>query len=201
MVISEKMPVYKNKPAKKPRLWNVQTLSEGANESKLEINLHTGTHFDAPLHLIEGGKTTDQLFSNRFVFNAQVLDLTNVKDAITAKDLESKFIEERHFVLLKTKNSNFDQFEPDFVYLEKTAAELLVKKKAVGVGIDALGIERNQPDHATHKILFEHDALILEGLRLKNAKEGKYLLVAAPLSLEKTEAAPCRAFLISEGSQ
>ena len=67
---------------------------------------------------------------------------------------------------------------------------------AIGVGIDALGIERNQPGHPTHKILLGAGIVILEGLRLKGVPEGDYFLAAPPLKLNGYEAAPVRAALI-----
>jgi hypothetical protein len=64
--------------------------------------------------------------------------------------------------------------------------------------IDALGIERSQPNHDTHKILLGAEIVILEGLRLKEVEEGEYLLVAAPINVVGAEAAPVRAILIGD---
>ena len=75
---------------------------------------------------------------------------------------------------------------------------ILASRKIKGVGIDSLGIERNQPDHATHKILLGNGIHILEGLRLKNVKEGEYTLIAAPLNIKNVEASPVRALLVEE---
>ena len=65
-----------------------------------------------------------------------------------------------------------------------------------GVGIDSLGIERDQPGHPTHRILFSAGILILEGLRLEHVPAGEYLMVAAPLKITQAEAAPVRAVLL-----
>ncbi|MPM69580.1 Kynurenine formamidase [bioreactor metagenome] len=86
--------------------------------------------------------------------------------------------------------------EDKFIYLDKSGAEYLREKKVIGVGIDALGIERSQPDHGTHKALLGAGIVILEGLRLRDIEEDKYLLFAAPLRLVGAEAAPARALLI-----
>lgn len=47
--IYEGMPVYKNKPEKQPKL---NTVTNGhVTETKMELDLHTGTHADSPLHM------------------------------------------------------------------------------------------------------------------------------------------------------
>jgi kynurenine formamidase len=139
-----------------------------------------------------------------------VLDFTCLETAsITAVDLEKKeaalagsgpvFAENRS-VLLKTKNSLQDQFDFSFVYLEKSGAAYLAQKKVRGVGIDALGIERDQPDHETHKTLLGAEIWIIEGLRLGDVPEGSYILAVMPLKVKSVEALPVRAALLDRDS-
>lgn len=108
-----------------------------------------------------------------------------------------KPIDEGAFILLKTKNSFHEGFANDFIYVEKSGAQYLKDKGIVGVGIDALGIERSQPGHETHKILLGAGIIILEGLKLADIAEGEYILSAAPLKIIGSEAAPVRAVLIT----
>ena len=70
-------------------------------------------------------------------------------------------------------------------------------KEIKGVGIDALGIERNQTP--THKLLLGAGIIIIEGLRLKDVPEGEYFLIALPLKIKDVEAAPTRAILVEKG--
>jgi arylformamidase len=130
------------------------------------------------------------------VLACRVLDLTDVEDGIEASHLEEFHIKEGEFILFKTRNSFREGFDPDFIYLKHEGAKYLAKLGIKGVGIDALGIERSQPDHATHKTLLEQGILILEGLRLKDVPPGEYTLAAAPLKITGVEAAPVRALLI-----
>ncbi|TXK89605.1 cyclase family protein, partial [Parageobacillus sp. SY1] len=102
---------------------------------------------------------------------------------------------ENDFVLFKTKNSLEDAFNFEFIYVAEDAARYLADKKVRGVGIDALGIERSQPGHPTHKTLFSAGVIVIEGLRLKDVPEGSYFMVAAPLKLVGTDAAPARVIL------
>lgn len=197
MPISHEMAVYKNKPSKRPKLSvDVDFETGTVYESRLEFNLHTGTHLDMPLHIIPGGSTIDQLQLDRVVTTCRVLDLQSIDEKISAQDLAGKNIKSGEFILLKTKNSSQDILQGDYVFLSYSGAELLKAHGVVGVGIDSLGIERGQPGHETHKTLMGAGILILEGLRLQDVPEGEYQLIALPLSIPGAEAAPVRAILI-----
>lgn len=197
MPIVEGMPVYKNKPEKQPKIRVVQDFDTAtARESRVDLDVHTGTHVDSPLHMLPDGGTMETLPLDRLVRPCRVLDLTDVSEGITQADLEKFDIQAGEFLLFKTKNSFKEEFDFEFVYLAEDGARYLVEKQVQGVGIDALGIERSQPGHPTHKNLFRADILIIEGLRLKEVSEGKYFMVAAPIKLVHTEAAPARVVLL-----
>ena len=196
--ISEDMAVYKNKIEKKPKLIATRTLGEGANESKLEIYVHTGSHVDAPYHVLQDGKTIERIPLDRFMGKAIVLDFTKVKDAITKNNFKNVKIQKNEVVLLKTKNKAERMFNPNFTYLEKTGAEYLASKKIKAVGIDNLGIERSQPNHETHKILLKNNILIFEGLDLSKVKQGRYFFHGLPLKIRKGDASPVRAVLVKQ---
>lgn len=199
MEITEDMMVYKNRENKRPKIIQSATFEEnGHYESNININLHTGTHIDAPLHMIEGGSTMDSYSIEDFIGTAKVLDLTNINDSIKDVDLIGKNISEGDFVLLKTKNSYDIEFNSEFIYLEKSGAKYLADLKIKGVGIDALGIERDQPNHETHKTLLNNKVMIIEGLQLKGIREDSYKFIVLPLKLNSLEASLARAILIKE---
>jgi arylformamidase len=197
MEISKDMMVYKNKEEKKPQLETTRDFTTGtAYESTITMDMHTGTHMDAPLHMIEGAETIERQDLSKVITPCKVIDLIEVEDKISKKDLKNQDIEEGDFILLKTKNSFEETFNYNFVYLDREGAEYLRDKKVIGVGIDALGIERDQPERGTHLTLMKNEIIIIEGLRLKDIKMGKYTLVAAPLKIKGAEASPLRALLI-----
>lgn len=197
MTISESMPVYKGKPSLKPVIETERDFStSSAHESKLHMNLHSGTHLDMPLHMIPGGKTLETLSLDKVITPCKVFDFTNKDISIGVEDLKKKDIQEDDFILLKSKNSFEDILEGNFIYLDREGSAYLRDKKIKGVGTDSLGIERDQPDHMTHIQLLEAGIIILEGLRLKDIPEGEYTLFAAPIKIHGTEAAPVRAVLI-----
>lgn len=197
MTIAPDMMVYKNREEKKPVFIPMKTY-ENADfyESRLDFDLHTGTHVDAPLHMVNGGDTMEKISLDTWHGDAIVADLSHVEGGIGKGDLESIALKPGQILLLKTRNSFEETFNPEFIYLAEDGAAYLAEKQIKGVGIDALGIERAQPSHATHTILFNADIFILEGLRLAHVAEGQYYLMALPLQIKGVEASPVRAVLL-----
>lgn len=196
--IYEGMPVYKNKSEKQPKIHTVTNAH--VTESRIDMDLHTGTHVDSPLHMINDGDTMESISIEDLVGNIKLFDLTNVEDRITKKDLEQLDIQKGDFILFKTKNSFDDEFNFEFIFVAEDAAQYLAEVGIKGVGIDALGIERSQPGHPTHRTLFKHHIIVVEGLRLKDVPQGEYFMVAAPIKVQGTDAAPARVLLF-EGLQ
>ena len=192
------MTEYKNR--KSVQLRYTRTIEQdGIAHSLLSCDAHSGTHIDAPAHVIVGGATVDQLPLEAFTGPCQVLDLTHVQDAITVDVLSSYTLKAGSFVLFKTRNSALPAeaaFVYDFVYLTSQAAQYLVNCNIKGVGIDYLGIERDQPEHPTHKILLSNGLTLIEGLRLAHIAAGNYTLFCLPLCIKGAEAAPARAVLL-----
>jgi arylformamidase len=175
--------------------------TSGAMETHITISSHTGTHVDAPAHFIADGKTIDQIPLQKLLGGCKVLDLTRVKEKITRADLEIHEIKEDEIILLKTSNSFInpeDRFNYAFVYITHEAANYLAAKKIKTLGFDYLGIERNQPDHQSHKALMIAGIPIVEGLRLNEVNPGAYFFCCMPLLLPGADAAPARAILIED---
>ena len=195
--ISPSMTQYKD--AQHVTVRKLEKPSSSCLEHLLTLHTHTGTHVDAPAHFIPGGETIEQIPLSKFIGPCRVLDLTHVTQAITKNDLTTHNIQADEIILLKTKNSEHaptEKFKYDFIYLADDAATYLVQQKIKTIVIDYLGIERNQPEHPTHKALLSAHIPIIEGLRLEHVKAGTYMLYCLPLSLPGLDAAPARAILI-----
>lgn len=202
------MTVYKDRLEKKPKLIKTRDFNKSAvYETRLEMDLHTGTHIDMPLHIIPSGYTSDYWDIKNCFTRCIVLDFTALDaDRITAENLEQKKLflqQDQHHswqgktVLLKTNNSFISGFDFNFVYLAESGALYLTESQIKGVGIDALGIERDQPGHITHRALLGSGIWIVEGLRLDQVVEGDYILALMPLKIGAVEALPARAMLLA----
>lgn len=195
--IHAEMTAYKDK--KVVMIDHVKTFAiDHVRDTVLRLGSHSGTHIDAPAHFLEDGVTVDKLPLELFVGPCVVLDCMQIQECITAEDLSAFNIPADAIVLFKTRNSLLKadaSFDHSFVYLDVSGAQYLVERKVKSVGIDYLGIERNQPNHDTHVTLLRNGVGIIEGLRLQDVDAGNYMLWCLPLAVIGTDGVPARAVL------
>lgn len=121
-------------------------------------------------------------------------------DKIFAEALQDIDFKKYKRILFKTKNSALlksETFNPEYVALDYSAAELLVKNGIWVVGIDYLSIEAfDTEEHPVHKVLTDNDVIIIETLDLSNVEPGEYFMVALPMKLKGCDGAPARVVLI-----
>ncbi|MEW6045505.1 MAG: cyclase family protein [Bacillota bacterium] len=195
------MAVHANREEKRPVFAvsrDFDPKGAGVRESRVCLDTHTGTHIDAPLHVFPHGAGVHRIALDALVGPCRVLDLTAIAGAIRPGDLAPHGLAAGEFVLLKTRNSLEEGFSASFVYVSADAAVFLADCGVRGVGIDALGIERGQPGHPTHRTLLGRGVVVLEGLRLARVPPGRYRLVALPLPLVGLDAAPARVVLLDD---
>ncbi len=213
MQIHNGMPVYKDKPEKKPHIRKTRQLEDGANESSITLDSHTGTHMDAFYHMLGNGKKIHEMPLEKCIGEAFVLDLSKVKGAITGSILANALktaanktkkrqgktptnpMGKNTILLLKTRTAPMRSFDFHFPFLEKSGAAFLAKNGVKAVGIDQLGIERGQENHETHDILFRKGIPVFEGLELCAIRQGNYLFIGLPLKIRDGDGAPVRAVL------
>lgn len=171
--------------------------TSGCNMHLLEMGTHTGSHVDAPLHFLKGGKSVDQIPLDRFMAEVEVLEVRSREIQPEHLNLLSR---ETEGVLFKTLNSDFMSlgfFWRDYVYLTLEAAEKAVERGLKLIGIDYVSIERfGTRDFSVHKKLLEAGIVLLEGLNLKDVPPGRYILFAFPLRLKGMDGSPVRAVLV-----
>ena len=184
------------------RFRQAMTLAAGdpANVTVVEMDVHTGTHVEAPLHFLPDGAGLDSVPLERFVGPAVVVEIDG--DDVTAHALDAAAVpDDTVRLLIKTRNSarwaaGWGEFDPVYVALTADAATWVVGRGIELVGLDHLAIQRYQDDPETHRILMRAGVTILEGLNLADVAPGEYTLVAAPIRLGGVEAAPARALLL-----
>ena len=196
--VTPAMTTYKNKSDVQLQFTHTWEQAQ-KREAKLSCGLHSGTHVDAPSHFLADGVNIEQVGLEQLCGPAQILDLTHVTTAITAGDLQPYTLQPGTIILLQTRNSALAPnapFNPEFIYLRADGAAYLVAQKIKAVGIDYLGIERDQPGHPTHRQLLQAQIPIMEGLRLGHVPPGDYQLYCLPLRLQGVAAAPARGSLV-----
>ena len=171
------------------RLERVSSIGDGdvVNLSRLDLGVHSGTHVDAPLHFLDGGRGVETLPLDVLVGPCVVVD--GLDPAAVPAGAER--------VLFKTSNSRLwerAEFSEDFVALDAEAARALVAAGVRLVGIDYLSIG----DEEAHRVLLGAGVVAVEGLDLREVEPGEYRLVCAPLKLEGAEGAPARVLLLRD---
>lgn len=166
------------------------------NISKVSMGTHSGTHMDAPLHYIKGGKGLDEMPFDASIGPARVIEILD-EESITVEELIRHGICQGERILFKTRNSSRcwdkDVFFEDFVYISPKAAEFLIDRRVRTVGIDYLSVGGFDPGGArTHFVLLEAGIWVIEGLNLSALEPGKYHLICLPLKMLKSDGAPAR---------
>lgn len=203
--ISPFTPVFPGDP--KPAIERFFSLeNEGFAVSRLILGSHTGTHVDAPSHVLETGLPIDKLELENMMGTAIVLDFSSLKGALTTdvleKTLKSTDVSDNvSIILLKTANSSKTQKDEglESLYLDESAALWIVENRFKVVGIDSFSVDNlNSETLPAHHILLSSDVNIVECLELSSVDPGIYFFLCLPLKIEGCDGAPARALLISE---
>ena len=185
-----------------PVLRCVRSLENGdsCNLTEIQMGVHTGTHLDAPAHFFMNSFHTDTIPLESLIGPCVVIEHLS-SGPITKNDLAGVNLEGNPRILVKTLNSSSlatkeKRFDKNFIAFSPDAADYLVKKNTMLVGLDYLSIEPfGSIDASVHKLLLKHGTIILEGLDLSNVTSGVYELLCLPIKLDKCEGAPARAVL------
>ena len=192
--------VYPGDP--EPHVEHVHRITDGkaANVSLLVLGSHTGTHVDAPYHFIDGGARLGDVTLDRMVGEALVVDLRGRATVDRAAVAEAP-IRNGDIVLFRTDNSErwaSPAFRRDFTYVTEDAAHELVARGVRAIGMDYLSIEQfGSRDFPVHQILLGAGVFVIEGLDLREAAAGRYVLVCLPLKFPGLDGAPARAVLLA----
>jgi arylformamidase len=202
--ISDSLPVWPGDPRPRQRWLSQLRAGEAADMSEWLLGSHTGAHVDAPSHFVPGAPGLEGVSLSVLVGVCMVVDL-----ASAAADIDDQALDRAlgpgpvARVLLKTRNSlrtwEREPFRADSVGLTSSGARSLVDRGVRLVGVDYLSIESFASVEAgapVHHLLLEAGVVILEGLVLAEVPAGEYLLIALPLRLAASEAAPARVVLL-----
>lgn len=161
--------------------------------TKISFGSHTGTHIDTPLHIKPNTNGAEQYDLDIFVGDAEVVEVS-ADTVITVADLPMTTSSR---VLFKTVNSqkDIDEFSPDFVALDESAAQELIHRGVKLIGIDALSIKKKGVQDKVHQLFLDAGVVIVEGLWLAYAAPGHYELMCLPLPIAHIDGVPARAAL------
>lgn len=183
--ITDRMKVYSTDPSVKIKPF--KSLKKGNSCNLLELNFgsHTGTHIDAPSHILNRAETLDDIKIEDLFCKVVVVDT----QAFFKKDFFRHIKPKRVTGLLLRSGKAQARLTVD-------AAKSLVDNKMRLVGTDQLSIEKSLDKyHPVHRVLLGNNIIILEDLNLKKVKSGFYNLICLPLKIKQADGAPARVVL------
>lgn len=199
--IHEAMPVYPGSVP--PVIRSAHTVEQdGFAEKQLSIYTHTGTHIDAPAHMLSGAPTLDQLAAGHFVGTACVIDVAGLAVIATAAlAAQVPLLEGCDFVLFHTgwdRHWGQPAYFGAFPVLSLEAALWLTRRNLKGVGFDAISADPvGAAEFPYHLALFRAGLISIENLTgLAPLIGRRFLFSCLPLKLEQADGSPVRAVAI-----
>ncbi|KTD25716.1 metal-dependent hydrolase [Legionella lansingensis] len=185
----------------------------GFRVQRLIMDAGIGTHIDAPAHCVKGGKTIADLDLDQLLAPCVVIDVSTKateNTQITAKDIsyfEMNYgkIQEHSFVILRTGWEKYwvdrDKYRNNYIfpYVAQDAADMLLQRNAVGLGVDTLSPDRPDAGYNVHKTFLGAGKYIVENVANAGCllPLGSYILIL-PIKVEEGTEAPVRLVALVE---
>lgn len=201
--IASHMPVY---PGAESPVFTIDSSIEDAGflERKITLFSHTGTHVDAPSHMMDGGISLDRLPADRFFGRAISVDLTSVAGEIIGMDEVTPYadlIGSIDFVLLRTGWSRYwgeNAYFSGYPVLSHEAAQWLSGFALKGIGMDVISADAaDSADYPIHKLFLNRCVVLIENLTgLDRLPRGPFWFSCLPLKFKDADGSPVRAVAI-----
>lgn len=176
---------------------------DAANVSILHLSAHTGTHMDAPIHFLKNGLDIASAPLSILFGPVRVADIRKAKtiDVAAIEDYEARIapLQAGERILFRTRNSDHywldEDFDEGYAAVQPAAAQLLVDRGIIFVGVDYLSVAPWDNLTETHRILLSNNVWPVEGIDLREIVEGSYEMICLPLKIKTSDASPVRMFL------
>jgi kynurenine formamidase len=177
---------------------------DGFAETKLSFFSHTGTHMDAPAHMLKEGWTLDRFPIDHFTGKALLVDVSEITTKFIPVLFFDKYIKQLEtvdFLILRTGWSKFWEshvYFDSFPALSAEATGMIATFNLKGVGIDVISIDLiDSIDFVNHHILLKKNILIIENLtNLEQIDSKIFSFTCLPLKFIDADGAPARAMAI-----
>lgn len=173
---------------------------DGYAELKLTMCTHTGTHIDAPCHIIPKTKSLDEFPLEKFIGKGLTINCSKSKSISLdlLKPMENK-IKEVDFILFYSgwnEKWNTPSYFDEFPVLESDATKWLINFNLKALGFDTISADKttdmNLPNH---NLLLSKEILIIENLtNLEKLIGIDFEFNCIPLKIGNSDGSPVRAF-------
>jgi len=197
--ITAGMPVFPG--TEPPRITTACTVEEhGFLEKKISMYSHTGTHIDAPAHLLSGASTLD-MFSVEKYFGTALIYRHAIPEKRIAVDHLLPLTDRlwfADFLLIATGWDRYweqEQYFADFPVLDQAAAHWLVQFPLKGIGLDVISADTvDSHELVIHHTLLGAGLVIIENLTGLTSIPGDCCtFYCFPLYLPEADGSPVRA--------
>jgi kynurenine formamidase len=177
------------------------------------FHTHTGTHMDAPLHMLENGVPIDRIPVASFLGDGTVVNLSykKPKELIEPEDLKrhGSKVKKGDIVFIYTGWGNKVGFTREYMYefpgLTEGAAKWFVEKGVKGIGVDVLGIDpyMEPSTRSAHETLMKANIWNVETLVNLDAllNKDRWFFIVLPIKLAGCGGAEARAIAIDQVEQ
>ena len=206
-LLNENITVYPDTVG--PKFESINNVPEhGFAELQVTMVLHSGTHIDAPCHILHGTKSLSDYPVDKFMGPAIVIPCQG-KEEINVAFLETykSKIAEVDFVIFYTgwqNKWNSEAYFDNCPSLTREAATWLTNFHLKGIGLDAFSIDPiisahivTQENLPNHYILLGNDMILIENLtNLDQLPTEPFMFQCLPLNIEDADGSPVRAIAI-----
>jgi arylformamidase len=202
------MPTY---PGDEPASFELLNSHEkdGYQVMKIKAITHSGTHLDAPAHLIADGATIDKMPVLKFYGKGVVLDCSAVEQnsEIGLKYFiqNEKHIANADFVLVYTGWNKYwgnNKYYADYPVISTNSAIYLLKFNLKGIGLDTPSVDSvTATNYPNHNLFLRKGLILIENLtNLQELINKTFDFATFPCNIKNGDGCPVRAVgILSEG--
>ncbi|NPA47209.1 MAG: cyclase family protein [Thermococci archaeon] len=177
--LEDGMNVYPGDPAVEVRRW-IDITEAGYTLNVLRLGEHTGTHVDAPAHVIKDGKTVDELPPDAFMGDGVAVDVSEGDGPVAPREVPEGL--GGRIVLFAGSRE-----------LSVGAAEKLAEQDVRAVGVETASVGSLE----VHRTLLGAGIPVFENLTNVGRLVGKrFVFVGLPLRIRGGSGSPVRAVAV-----
>lgn len=198
--IKNELPTYPGDPTVKLKP-KIKYKDKGYNVTSVCFGTHSGTHVDAPLHLLDRGKEINKLPLNMFYGEALFCEILKEKnEKIIEKDFKNIDIRSGDILIVRTgweKNAYKENYFTGFPYFDEKLADYLIEKGIKALGADIPSVDGPEQNAKFHKKMLACPIPLFEALvNLEKVVGQRMIFSALPLRIDKADGSPVRAVAI-----
>ncbi len=201
-MLNEDASIFPGDPKTRIRV-TATVAKDGYLVESVTVGSHTGTHFDAPGHFIDGGRTVDELDADELVWPVYVIDVTErmagpepddfqLTVAEVQEALGTGALEPNSIVVLVTGFS--DKFGTEAYHdpipgFSGEAVQYLFGQGATAIGTDNFGPDASSDlDYLATYTALLNDGVVIPDLNVVGNLATGDIMIASPVALENGSA-------------